>query len=576
MAEEGGRTDRSARSRLTLALALLFAIGAAGVFVAGALHAGPVLWADACGYLSGAQVLAESHTYGIDLVQLNPDSLASPPRITRVPWWPPGYPVAVALVSGMSASEPLRMVIAAHWLGIAGQILAAAGFGVLTWLATGRRTAAPLVAGLYLLSAPLLYEAPRLLSEHLFMPLVAWAAVMHLKAIQTRKRGFIAGAVLLWSAAVLTRYTGAIIAGVAGLTSLAVIWSCEDRWHRLREAVVPVLVSWTVVAIWLGRNILLAGRTTQHYAPGETSIAMQIKEAVLAWLLGTCGVPLVPSVAPDARSMTMFFGGLFIAVSILVIIISMLTGHSEEQPLEWRWFRTFCLVGIPVLFASLVFAATKGRLNTLFGRLMMPTSTLTIILLVGSAFRLPSARFPVLVACLCLAAGGLLQGATNLMLPDGRRQLDGVVALAENPDVQAACRGRRLLLLPSEGIGPTPQMLHAGIFVPAAETVYWIDNPLYSGVQIEDDDVERLVSNETVDALLRGPSRQQPQFSPNGPGPDWLRHRVYMQYIAGQRRELRHLPLSGGTLSLKTDVAAREGPWTVQEVRSPSRMQRSD
>ncbi len=512
-------------------------------------------------------MLAERHIYGLDLIQLNPETTVAPPEIERVPWWPPGYSAAIALVSGMSASDPLRMVLAAHWLNIVGQLTAAAGLGVLAWLATRRRLAGMVVAGLYLLSGPLMSEGPRIISEHLFMPLVAWAAVLHLKALTSRHRGFVLGASVLWSAAALTRYPGAVLAGIAGLACLMVLWPRRDRWQRLGQAITPMIVCWSVLAAWLTRNIFLEGRITQPYAPGEVSLTTQAWEAVMAWLVGTCGIPVVPSVAPEVRSMSVSLGGFFLAVALLVISISLLRARSCEQPVEWRWLRSFCLIGIPLLLALLVFAAMRGRVNTLFGRLMMPTSALTILLLVTSAFRLRPTRLPVALVAVWLVTAGLLQGTTNLMVPDGREQLDGVVALARSPQVQTAARGQRLLLLPRGGIGPSPLMLQAGVFVPAA-TVYWIDNPLYSGIELGPDRVEDFVASGAVDGLLRGPSHPQVQFPPRGPGPERLRRHVYVQYIAGQQRELGNLQIHPGALSLPMKTVAEEGPWTIQQIQS--------
>ncbi|MGC9318537.1 MAG: hypothetical protein ACP5KN_10965, partial [Armatimonadota bacterium] len=112
-----------------ITLAAIFILGAAALYAAGMLHAGPVLWPDACGYLSGAKMVAERGEYGLPLVQLNRSVLPDPPDLDRVPWWPPGYSAAIALASGMRGGDPTTMVAAAHMLGLACELAAAAGFG---------------------------------------------------------------------------------------------------------------------------------------------------------------------------------------------------------------------------------------------------------------------------------------------------------------------------------------------------------------------------------------------------------------------------------------------------------------
>jgi len=243
--------DRIADRRALIA-ALGLAVVAVGLYAVGQQHAGPILWADAAGYLSGAQVIAKRHLYGLSLIQLNPHTITELPELDRVPWWPPGYSTAIAVVSLMRYSDPLQMLVATHWMNLLGQITAAAGFGVLAWQGSGRPFTGPLVAALYLLSGPVTYEAPRILSEHLAMPLIAWAAVLHLKATTTQRPAFVIGAGVLWAAAVLTRYNAAFIAGFAGLASVIALGPTRTNWRKAVQGLAPTIVAWLALATWLG------------------------------------------------------------------------------------------------------------------------------------------------------------------------------------------------------------------------------------------------------------------------------------------------------------------------------------
>lgn len=308
MGAHGDGDRRPSSNRVAFALAALLTLGAASIFIAGALHAGPVLRADACGYLSAAQVVAERHQYGHSLVQINAIMLPNPPGIDPVGWWPPGYSVAIALASCMSADDPERMVAAAHALDLIGQLLAAAGFGVLAGIVGRNRTASVLTAGLYLLSVPIILDIPRLQSEHLYMPLLAWALVLQLRAVEKPCALTVAGA-----------------------------------------AVLPAI---------------------------------------------------------------------------------------------------------------------------------------------------------------CITAGGVLQGVTNLLLPNAWQSMADLRALHDSPAVREAVLGQALLLTARDGPRPAVDLVPATIFLPEARSVYWLDNPRYSGVTLAGDDVAALARRGTFGLILRGPEER--------------------------------------------------------------------
>jgi hypothetical protein len=534
------------------------------MYAIGQQHAGPILWADAAGYISGAQVIASEHVYGLSLIQLNPYSLAELPTLDRVPWWPPGYSAAIAAVSLMDPSDPLRMVFTTHWLNLIGQLVAAAGFGVLAWKGTGRPVSGPLVAALYLLSGPSTYEAPRIVSEHLFMPLVAWAAVAHLKAALTRRPAYIVCAALLWTAAVLTRYNGAVIAGCAGLASLIVARPLRANWRQALAGLAPALVAWAALGLWFARNYAVAGRITGHYAPSQQDAVEQIAETFAAWFLGTSAMPVIPNIAPELRTAIVVWGALMLAIAIVAGAISVILSRPAAHSRQWRWLRAFCATAVPLLLVLLAVAGTRGQLNTIFGRLIMPVVALTLVLVIGAASGRPSLQIPVFLLAATVAAGGFLQIATNVMLPSGKSRLAEMRVLTSSEPIQTAIAGKKVLLVPHDRLTPGVLLVPASVFVPRAEAVYWIDQPKYSGVALSAQRLNELLGQDAFDLVLRGPDAHLPAFEPEGPGPTWLRRQVYDQYATRFKQGIEKLRAKAPAAKLNTETVVRDGAWSVE------------
>ncbi len=564
----GDGDRRPSSSRVAFALAVLFTLGAASVFIAGALHAGPVVWADACGYLSAAQVVAERHQYGHSLVQLNAITLPDPPELDRIGWWPPGYAVAIALASGMSADDPARMIAAAHALDLIGQLLAAAGFGVLAGMVGRSRIAGVLAAGLYLLSVPIIYEIPRLQSEHLYFPLLAWALVLHLSAARRPRAATVAGAAVLWTLAALTRHVAIVPAGCAGLAIIALAWRQPDRWRRIGVGLLPTFACWATAAAWVARNIAIAGRASGHWEPGPDPYVPQIFETGWAYFLGLSGDPLAPSALPQARDMIVLAGGLLLAVALITLIVVAIVRRREEHDPAWRWLAVFAATFIPLTLAMLVYTTVNQRLNTVFGRMISPATTVTIVLLVAGAARLRAVRAPVILLAICIAAGGLLQGVTNLLLPNAWDSQADLRALHTSDVVRAAVRGQALLLAARDGPRPAVDLAPAAVFLPEARSIYWLDNPQYSGVTLTGDDIAALARRGTFGLILRGPEERVVRCEASGEA-GWLasaREAVCAKYVEAQVVEIGYLREFTVHPPLRTEPVARAGEWTVERV----------
>ncbi|MEA3403429.1 MAG: hypothetical protein U9R79_19460 [Armatimonadota bacterium] len=562
--------------RAAVALGAAFVLGAAGLYTAGMLHAGPVLWPDACGYLSGAKVVAERQEYGLSLVQLNPFVLPDPPDLDRVPWWPPGYSVAIALASGLNPGDPSAMVAAAHVLDLVCELAAAAGFGLLAALAVRSSTAGFVAAGLYLLSAPCMFEAPRLESEHLYLALMAWAAVLHMRGASRPRGREIAGAAVLWALAALTRHVAVVAAGCAGLAAVAIAWPHADRWRRAAYGLLPTLACWAGAGAWVVRNLAIAGRPTAPLWPGLRGYAAQATEVALSYFWGISGTALMPSAAPQMRDLVMLAGGFLLGASLLTLAVAAVMGRRQHSPEAWRWLLVFAGCLVPVSILMLVYVSVNQRINTPFGRLISPATAVTVALLIAGAVRYGLLRAPVILLAICITAGGLLQGATNLLLPNGWEALADLRALAADEQVREAVRGKRLLLAAEDGVRPAVDLVPVSVFVPTARTVYWVDNPQYAGVVLSGEDIADLVRQGAFELLLRGPRRRVVEgAAAAGVGTvRRARERVREQYAQGQLNEIRYLQQFTVRPPLKTGTIATHGDWTVERVllrRGPPR-----
>ncbi|MGC9319775.1 MAG: hypothetical protein ACP5KN_17210, partial [Armatimonadota bacterium] len=442
---------------------------------------------------------------------------------------------------------------------------------LLAALAAGSSTAGFVAAGLYLLSAPCMFEAPRLESEHLYLALMAWAAVLHMRAATRPRTAAIGAASLLWALAALTRHVAVVAAGCAGLATLAVAWPHADRWRRTAYGLLPTLVCWATTGGWMIRNLAVAGIPRAQLPPGVRGYGTETVAVVLSYFWGLSGIPLMPSVAPHVTELAMVAGGFMLAASLLTLAVTVVVRRRERSPAAWRWLLIFACLLVPVTIVMLIYVSVVQRINTPFGRLISPVTAVTIVLLVAAAARYRLVRAPVILLAVCITAGGLLQGITNLLLPNGWEALADLRALAADRRVHEAVRGRRLLLAAEDGVRPAVDLVPAALFVPAARTVYWVDNPQYAGVVLSGQDIAGLARRGAFELVLRGP-RQRVVDGDTAAASGILgsaEQRVHEQYAEAQLTEIRYLRQFTVRPPLETETIATQGDWTVEQVLLP-------
>jgi hypothetical protein len=220
--------------RFALPAAMLTAV--VGVFVATSRF-GIGLTPDSVTYVQGARGIAGGGGY-------------TDPFHSAIGLFPPGYSAVLGL---------------AEWLGIdaldAARWLSAGAFAITVWLAwvlLGRHVHAPRIraAATFLVgcSAVLLEIYAKLLSEHLFIPVVLAFILAGEKLLERPHANtwFAAAVVLAWAGFYL-RYAGVVLLVIGGLVVLIAGWS-DGRGRALVRSVVFVFAALSLPVVWMIRN----------------------------------------------------------------------------------------------------------------------------------------------------------------------------------------------------------------------------------------------------------------------------------------------------------------------------------
>lgn len=230
---------------------------------------------------------------------LTPDSQRAPDTLL---FWPPGYPIALALLLGLGLSA-----------GVAAWAVSVVGYSASAWLLTGwqKRPAVAIAGALAFIHLAFVSGVPfRAWSETVYVPLMLGAlacmaaATASVSARRAAWLGLIAGA--LAGGAMLTRYLGAAIApALAGVALMAPGNEDEEAGVRRNSVIASLSAMAVVVIAWLARNVALNGRLFGPARPpnmrpvGEivfftgASVYYDLGAMLLALIFGVVGYHLV-------------------------------------------------------------------------------------------------------------------------------------------------------------------------------------------------------------------------------------------------------------------------------------------
>ena len=247
----------SRASRFALPAAILAAIG--GVVVATARF-GIGLTPDSVIYVNGARSIADGRGYT--------DQFGD-----AIGLFAPGYSAMLSLGERLG----IDALDFARWLSVVGFVLTV----VLAWVLLGRhvrsagiRAATTILIGC---SAVLLEIYAKLLSEHLFVPVILAFVLVGEELIDrpSANRWFAAGVVLAWAAFYL-RYAGIVLAVIGGLVVLVAGW----RTNRVRAAIRSlgfVFASLSLPVVWMVRNQNATGDLMGPRARSSVTLAGNVR-----------------------------------------------------------------------------------------------------------------------------------------------------------------------------------------------------------------------------------------------------------------------------------------------------------
>lgn len=248
---------------------MLAALAALLVFVS-TRPPGPGLDPDALGYIGAARSLAHHGTFRVPTGSWSDDD-----STTSLSLWPPGYPSAIALpvAFGYPAIQSARAVNM-----LAAAVSAAAMFALVSGVAG---IGAGVLAVLTLFVTPAIVDVHlSILSEPLFLAVLL--VTLYVMAY-ARARVFVLS--VLATIAVMVRYVG------GSVPAAVVCWALVDgrlsMGHRVKRAVLSVILPALVLGAWLGRTATVQDRhgTPHLYVYGHWGTTLSQAGATFAqWL----------------------------------------------------------------------------------------------------------------------------------------------------------------------------------------------------------------------------------------------------------------------------------------------------
>jgi len=275
---------------------------------------------DSIHYVDVARTLIEEHTAATWHLTLNSRRVPDPSL-----YWPPGYPLALALPMALGASPYL-----AAWLVA---VLAWSAVLLLLVLCVDHAEWGLLAAVAFLYLIFICGVAFRAWSEGLYSALMVGALVCMALAIDEEDTwratllGLAAGG--LAGGAALCRYPGVVIVIAMGLAALVVPLKRENAWELRWSAIVPMIgSSGLMLGAWLVRNQYLTGRLLgPERPPSERSVASLVRHLSASFYLD--------------------FGGVLLALLFAVVGFHVLRSGGEERRRHGPdFFRTIALAAL--------------------------------------------------------------------------------------------------------------------------------------------------------------------------------------------------------------------------------------
>jgi len=338
---------------------LLLSLVAGTVAFAGALvitePLGPGLDPDWMAYLHAATSLVERGS----LRDVRDDWMPadSERALTR---WPPGFPIAIAapVAAGAPAIQSARFIIA---------LSAFAMLAIITWLVSGivSVAAAGVLAALLLVSPAIAYVHESVLSEPLFLVLIATTL-----ALMARERAAPLAEGCAAAAASMVRYAGLAAVGTVVLWELA----RSGPWRaRAKNAALAALPALLVNAWWWTRAARVGGRSAVRHFTLYGALSNTVTEGI-----ATTTAWLAPRDSIAARWIA-----LAVAAALIVVTVrGVRRALAGEAPREGRLLAATALLTIDYLGLVIVARIFADAEIPLDQRLLAPAILLVTLFIV--------------------------------------------------------------------------------------------------------------------------------------------------------------------------------------------------
>ncbi len=350
--DDAGRFDdlRGAAPRFALPVAVLAAV--AGVLIATSRF-GSGLTPDSVTYVTGARSLADGHGYtdgfgrAIDL-------------------FPPGYSAV------LSIGERLGMNALDFGRALSAVTLAVTVF--LGWLLVRRHVRSPAIQAVTTIvigcSAVLLEIYAKLLSEHLFVPVVLGFVLVCEQIVEhPRAYAWPAAAVVLAWAAFYLRYAGLSLLAIGAFVVLFAGWA-DSRGRAFARAVGFAVAGASLPVVWMVRNQDATGNPLGPRSESSVTFlgnARRVVKELTLWV--------ATKLTPHALRPLVF-----VAVMVaLVVVVAWLWRRHAPIPADWRAMVPLTLT-IAVYVLYLIVSATLVAFAAIDTRFMVPAYVPLVVL----------------------------------------------------------------------------------------------------------------------------------------------------------------------------------------------------
>jgi len=293
--------------------------------------------------------------------------------------FPPLVPWSLALLSFLG----LNFLTAARLLNAACLLIAVGVTARQLNRMTGPRVATLTGAALAISCAPFVEWFTKLLSEPLFIALISCFAAAFARALAVDERRSLVLASILAAALPMTRYVGFIVIPVGAL--LLLVLGAGSVSHRLRRVAVFVAIAAAPLAVYLARNVLLAGALTgyvgQATGPGNPLVAVVRMSLALAatWALSWEWIELLRPFSREPWAMLAFFGVFAITCAVIVQGLRSWWRAADNQA---RAYVAFSAAWVIAYTLFLWLAAWRISAVKLDGRFLAPIFLPCLVLLV--------------------------------------------------------------------------------------------------------------------------------------------------------------------------------------------------